>query len=80
MNNVSSDVKLEKAVQLVIEDLRCKMGKDAEDCYIFEYMNDFYLELIEENNANLKKEIPLPDLNIGCKRDCKYRYRNTQKD
>ncbi len=66
--NVGSDVKLEKALDLMLQEVEGMEGID--ECPMYQWMNEFRLEVAEENNANLKTEIPVPSFDDGVCEDC----------
>ncbi len=56
--NIGSDVKLEKALDMMLQEVEGM--KNIEDCPLYRWMNDFRVEEAEENIANLKTEISVP--------------------
>ncbi|MFP4143396.1 MAG: hypothetical protein ACLFT7_08655 [Thermoplasmata archaeon] len=62
---MKSDIKLEKALDLVIAEFDVLNRKN---CPLYEFLIEFRGEISEENLSNLKTELPVPD-SIDCK-DC----------
>ena len=65
---LNSDVKLEKAIDMMIQEV--ENMENANQCPLYHWLNDFRMEISEMNTANLKTQIPIPSLDESVCEDC----------
>lgn len=59
MDSLESDVKVEKVLDVIVEDVRCIQCD--EDCPVKDYIERLRCNLEQHNNSKLKCEIKFPD-------------------
>lgn len=56
------DVRLEKFLDLMVDEMRDKLGDEAEQCPMYRWMQEAVLEVRAQNNCRLKSEFPVPEI------------------
>lgn len=61
---MESDVKLEKFLDLMADEMRMKLGNRAVLCPMYQWVQEALEEVRVQNNSKLRGEFPLPQINV----------------
>jgi hypothetical protein len=69
------DIRLEKALEALIDDMANDMGEEAKDCYILRRLENIMLEMKSCNNAEILRTLGFlkrTSNNPICEKCCKF--------